>query len=313
MTFEEFLDEWNNGKDFIVAHTSGSTGSPKEILLSKDFVAQSAQRTNDFFRLTENSHLHSCVSPDFIGGKMMGVRALISGASLTWETPSNQPLAKLDPKYKIDLLAVVPSQMLYILDNRNSLPEIKNVIIGGSSIHPELRKKIAESGINAYETYGMTETASHIALRKVTREEPHFDLLPGIKISTDDEGCLIIGFENGYSVKTNDIAVLVSETQFHIRGRKDLIIISGGRKINPIEVERKISKLISVPYLITSVPDPKWGEKVILLIETAQDSPSLMDEIKKILQPWEIPKEIRLVTRLPRTPNGKLQRKLLTL
>ena len=309
MDFNEFFEEWNSNKDYITVKTSGSTGIPKAINLNKNFVKESALRTNTFFALNCNSHLHSCVSADFIGGKMMAVRAFLCGGSFSHETPSNKPLTLYSPNDKLDLVAVVPSQMLHIVENTNILPKIRNIIIGGSAIHPSLRSKIADSGLNAYETYGMTETASHIALRKVTFEEHPFTTLPGITVDTDSNECLNIKFRSGESIQTNDISEVISPTQFLIKGRKDSVIISGGKKINPFELESKISPFINQPFIVKGIEDEKWGKKLILIIEGSPvDNQYLKDAFKTILESWETPKQIFYTERLPRTSNGKIIR-----
>lgn len=311
MTFEDFIEEWHNEQEFIKVQTSGSTGNPKIIELSKDFMVTSGQRTNSFFNINQKSRLHSCISPDFIGGKMMAVRADIANAKLTWEMPSNEPLKGLRADDVLDLVAVVPSQMIYILDNIEKMPKIKNIIIGGSPIHPDLKKKIAESGLNAYETYGMTETSSHIALRKISQMDYPFTTLNGIKVNLDSIGCLKILFENGLEIQTHDIAELISPISFYIKGRIDDIIITGGKKLNPNEIENKISHLINSPFCITGFPDKKWGEKVILLIEGYQDEwnlQELKENLKETLVSWEIPKEIYFIKEFSRTTNGKIKR-----
>lgn len=312
MSFEEFLEEWRNEETVIRVKTSGSTGSPKIISLDKEFVRAGAVRTNSFFSIDAGSRLHSCISADFIGGKMMGVRSEVSGCRLSWETPSNQPLSTLGKDEVIDLLAVVPSQILHIISNLENMPEIRAVIIGGSAIHPGLRKKIISTGINAFETYGMTETASHIALRKVEEGEEFFSVLPGISVSLDNRECLVIKFESGEKIITNDLAVVADPGRFKIIGRFDNVIISGGKKVNPEDVERRISALIKGDYLITSRPDEKWGERVVLLIEGEKDNydGNLMATLKKLLNPFEVPKEIEWVSQLKRTPNGKIIRKI---
>ncbi|MCH5234659.1 MAG: AMP-binding protein [Muribaculaceae bacterium] len=308
MEFKEFLEEWNNDENFIRAHTSGSTGCPKEILLPKYFVKESAKRTNEYFGIRKNSWLHSCVAADFIGGKMMAVRAEIARAIFTYEKPTNKPLQNLTHGTEIDLIAVVPSQVPFIIENKDVLPKIRNLLVGGSPIHPQLRKKIVESGINAYESYGMTETASHIALRKILDEETPFKLLPNISITYDKDNCLVINFEDKTEIYTNDIVELVSNTEFFIRGRRDHIIITGGRKVNPVEIESRISHLLNQPFLITGVPDEKWGEKVIMMIEGHNKDNNLRKNLNDILEKWQVPKDIFHVPTLPRTANGKLMR-----
>ena len=310
MTYDDFFNEWGSESKVIEATTSGSTGKPKKIYLSKQFVTESAERTNHYFSIDSSSRLHSCISPDYIGGKMMAVRALTAGATLTWEEPSNQPLTHIKKEEWIDLLAVVPSQMKSILERIAELPTIRNIIIGGAPIPESLRKDICLSGLNAYETYGMTETASHIALRKVSDTDIPFKAFDDIKISTDERDCLIIDFKNGLHIVTNDIVKLVNDREFYVEGRYDNVIITGGKKVNPSDLEFRLSALISSPLMVTSVADDKWGRKIILLIEgePTRENNEIKDEISKLLLPFERPKEIYYIKKIPRTENGKFCR-----
>ena len=311
MTFEDFLAQWNSGVNEISVKTSGSTGQPKEIKLPRSFMKESAIRTNEFFRITQNSRLHSCVAPDFIGGKMMAVRAATAGCRLSWETPSNQCLSELKATETIDLLAVVPSQMHHILDNLDNLPVIKAIIIGGAKIPPQLRERIADSPLNAFETYGMTETASHIALRKVEKGLVPFKTLGDIRVAKAADNRLSILLPGKQPIITNDIASCLSSTEFFIKGRIDNVINSGGKKINPEEVEEEISRIFDGPFLISCVADEKWGEKIIMIIERPaeeRDDSKLLMQIKALLPSWMAPKEIIYVNALPRTANGKIMR-----
>lgn len=314
MTFEEFISEWDSGKDHIDVHTSGSTGVPKNMKLGRNFVRASALRTNSFFGITSRSRLHSCVSAEYIGGKMMAVRACEAGCLLTWETPSNHPLSEMDKDEKIDLLAVVPSQMIYIMDNIDRMPFLGAILVGGSAINPVLRRKIVYSGLNAYETYGMTEAASHIALRKIAEDCGWFVTLGGISVCLDWRGCLEIHFPTGEKLVTNDLATVRDVSTFRIDGRYDKVIITGGKKVNPFDVEQRIAHLIPSLFIVTSVPDVKWGDKVVLKIErqdnvdTTEFICNLHEKLKEVLDPWEMPKEIFIVGRLDKTPNGKLVR-----
>ena len=320
MEFEEFIGEWRNAVPHILAKTSGSTGNPKIIQLPKDFVRRSAERTNGYFGICKESRLHSCVAADYIGGKMMAVRADIANCRLTWESPSNRPLSNLDKEEKIDLLAVVPSQMIHILDNLTEMPHIKAVIIGGSAINPLLYERIIASGINAYETYGMTETSSHIALRKVAADSEWFETLGGITVATDERGCLLIKFDSGESFQTNDLAELNGIHHFKINGRYDHMIITGGKKVNPFEIEKKLAPYIPAPFMVTSRPDLKWGRAVVLKIEAGEEEHNdeygwggqanleLQSRIRSVLEPHEVPKFVEYVMSLPRTENGKIKR-----
>lgn len=309
MTYHEFLKEWRDETKEVKCHTSGSTGTPKDIYLPKAEMARSAKRTISVFGLKEGSILHSCISPDYIGGKMMAVRAEICDGMLQWETPSNRPLENYDGE-PIDLLAVVPSQMIFILDHPELWSRIRHVIIGGAPIPREIGRRIQESSIDAWETYGMTETASHIALRKVTVPEQPFATLEGIEICCDSRGCLSIHLEGWQSVNTNDIAEINADRTFRILGRIDTAIITGGKKVFPIPIEQMLEDNFGRDILITSEPDTKWGEKIVCIVsgEPVDGLPEeISDWCSECLRPEERPKEIRFGA-IPCTPNGKKKR-----
>lgn len=307
MTYEQLASEWTDNSTVIKCHTSGSTGTPTDILLPKEQMKRNALRTIGFFSIDSESLLYSCISPEYIGGKMMLVRAMVSGAALGYETPSNRPLQDYSGP-EITLLSIVPSQMIYILDNIDRMPKIKNILIGGSAIPSSLRKRIAASRLNVWESYGMTETSSHIAIRKVEATETPFHTLPGVSVSIKN-GALEITIEGWKTFLTNDAAEITSPGQFRILGRLDNVIISGGKKIHPEEVERKLSELIKIPFYITSVPDEKWGQRVIMVAEgNEKENGSIIANAYNILPKHEIPKQIFFTRALQRTPNGKIIR-----
>lgn len=321
MNQNEFEEIWYSDVKGIMCHTSGSTGAPKEILLSKEFMKASALRTVDFFGITSDSRLHTCLDFDYIASKMMTVRADVANCLLTSEIPSNRPLMAISFTEKIDLLSVVPSQMDGILRSGNVWNGIRSILIGGAPIPDALRHRISLSGYEVWESYGMTETASHIALRKVT-EDPSipFDTLPGIEVATDERGCLTIDLPDSNTIVTNDIAETISTTQFRILGRLDDCINSGGIKILPQMLETILGGFIASDYAISSIPDTKWGEKLVLVAERSDDGFSdefmkaaigvrLNQYRKKLNLGAKSPKDIIFVNSLPRTSNGKINRK----
>ncbi len=311
MTVEDFIAEWCSTSSIIVAHTSGSTGKPKDIFLDKAFVLESARRTIKFFGLNSHSRLHLCLSPDYIAGKMMIVRAIEAGCRMTIEEPSNKVLAEDTDLSPIDLLATVPSQLENLLHRPNVLEKVRNIIVGGSAIPHSLVEKCTSANLCVYETYGMTETASHVALRRIGEE--WFYPLRGIAFSKDSRGCLVITFTtDGQEFITNDIVDINQDGGMKVLGRIDNVIISGGMKIHPEEVERKIEKLLSpAEYYISSYPDNIWGEAVCLVLERNEclsDIDILQDSLRKLLPPQERPKKICIVDSLPRTESGKIKR-----
>lgn len=307
MTYKQFEIDWESDSDFLVCHTSGSTGIPKDILLPKVQMRDSARRTISYFNLNANSHIHSCISPDFIGGKMVLVRSKVCGCSFSWEEPSNQPLNNYAGP-DIDLISVVPSQMIHILDNIDKMPLIRNFLIGGSHIPDGLRRRISDSGVNAYESYGMTETASHIALRKILQSQTPFRALDGIHVE-DSDGKLKIQIEGWQEFVTNDCAEILNNKEFYVLGRVDNVIITGGKKINPEILEHQLSAIINFPFAISSVPDEKWGEKLVLAAVCNDDDLSTIRQIvDKRLTGAEKPKAVICLPQLPLTDNGKLKR-----
>lgn len=321
MTYEDLEIEWRGSADAIVCRTSGSTGTPSIIRLPKKQMRKSAHRTAQYFGLDGNSHLHSCIAADFIGGKMMLVRAMVLGCGFSFETPSNCPLDDYSGG-AIDLISIVPSQMIHILDMYESvviadnsvreLPELKNILIGGSPIPPGLRKRICESGLNVFESYGMTETSSHIAIRRVGNDEEYFHTLEGIKVSLSENGALIIHIEGWQTFHTNDIAEILDEKTFRILGRADNVIISGGKKIHPEEVEKKLQEAFDFPFMITSKKDEKWGEKVVMIVPAENlkrtSESRIIEKCRQICLHHEVPKEIIAIDELPTTENGKIKR-----
>lgn len=319
---EIFLREWNNDEDCIFVNTSGSTGRPKEVSLPKKLVEQSAFATNKFFNIDSDSFIFSCISSNYIGGKLPIVRALLAKCDFGAEIPSNYP--KLVPynsisnhqTKEISLLSVVPSQLPYLIENKDSLPKVRNYLIGGSAIPRVIQKHISESGIVAWESYGMTETASHIGLRRVVSpaRDNYFIPMEDVSVELDDRSCLVIRREGWDPVVTNDIAEISESGNFKILGRIDNVINSGGRKFHPEEAEKICSDLIPYPFYFKGIPNDKWGEEIQIVIAVSSDIKHLdLSEIRDILSGrldrWQLPKSMEVVTELPMTFNGKILRR----
>lgn len=315
MTSVDFINEWRSGSEYITAHTSGSTGTPKKISLPRSLILASALRTNNFFKINEKSRLHLCLSPDYIAGKMMIIRSIEAKARLTEEIASNFPLKNNTDPEEIKLIAVVPSQIPGLLTN-NRLPEIRNILVGGSAIPPAIRRMIINSGIRAYESYGMTETASHIALRRITTDTTlPFQLLDGIEMDIKSDGRLRI-FSEHFDLLTNDIAEYAGVNKFRYIGRTDNAIICGGVKIHPENVESIISPAFGdTPFCITGKSDPKWGLIPILVLEgrpmKKEKETELLLYLKKLHPAYGHPLGIKYIDKFPLTDSGKIRRCLL--
>ena len=324
MTAEEFIHEWKDNPDYIPVQTSGSTGSPQRLLLKKTDMIASARATNAFFGLRKGARFVCPMDFRFIGAKMMAVRSIVAEGKLVDITPSNN----FDFEGTADLLAVTPSQVDCIIRNHSMHNRIRNLIIGGAPLSEKRIEQLLEIGINAYTTYGMTETASHVALSRIGENLYH--ALPGISFETDDESCLIIKLDgrSETEVRTNDIVKIVDPQSFEWLGRRDFIINSGGLKIVPEQVEAAVRlalNKVGIAFsniLVVPRKSEKWGTEAVALIETMDTSQSfedgsLKDLIKHYLRKLNIdakhcPKDFYSVSNLPCTENGKLDRRAAT-
>lgn len=302
-----FISEWHNENEYIIANTSGSTGTPKKIKLLKSDMIASAKATCVFFNINSTSTLVSPLSANYIAGKMMIVRAIISGACLWIEEPSNKPLNR---DYGIiDLLPIVPSQIEWLLTNCRYTQNVKNLLIGGGAVPHKSEINLIKKGVNAFVSYGMTETCSHIALRNISTSI--YETLPSITVENDNKKRLIINTPQFSfdKVSTNDIVEIIDERHFRWIGRYDNVINSGGIKCYPEDIEQKLSQYIDLPFYIIGEPDEKWGEKIVLYIETETiNRQSLMEKITKVLDKYHLPKEIKCIEKFNRTESGKIKR-----
>ena len=293
------------------------------MLVEKRRMLASARITCDFLGLQPGDTALLCMSLDYIAGKMMVVRALERRLRLITVPPSGHPLA--DVQDEIDFAAMVPMQVwntLQVPEERARLQRIRHLIIGGGAIDEALALSLASFPNAIWSTYGMTETLSHVALRRVNGPDASewYTPFPSVSVSLSDEGCLVINAPevSAVTLVTNDIAELsssclgVSTTdnasqQFRILGRKDNVICSGGIKIQAEEVERQLRPCLPVPFLVTKRPDPKFGETVVLLTEGSVDEARLV--CQRVLPKYYQPRAYLHVARIPLTETGKPARK----
>ena len=297
----DFLLDWFNNDEFMHLQTSGSTGSPKNLIVSKQAMVNSALATGDFFDLKPGDQVLNCLPVRFIAGKMMFIRAFILGLEMDFVAPSSNPMERINKKY--DFGAMVPLQAQNSITKLN---QFQKLIIGGAQISTKLAKDLMNIPCNIYETYGMTETITHIAVRKIN--EPNFKVLPHVTISQDERSCLVIDAPSILSqqVITNDIVSLTSENEFKWLGRVDNIINSGGIKFLPETIEDKIASKIERRFFISSELDEDLGEKLTLIIE---GEPFKVDEkIFDKLDKFEKPKQIYFIPKFEETYNGKVIR-----
>lgn len=318
----QFIIDWLNNKETFTLTTSGSTGIPKSITLHRYQLEASAQRTITALKLTDKHVANVCLSTKFIAGKMMLVRALLANMKIEIIEPSVNPFSSFI--HPIDFLAIVPAQLHSLNDHPEYYQRLENthaVIIGGAAVNSYHQSIIDTMPCPVYATYGMTETVSHIALRKMNGNDAslYFQTLPGISITLDERECLVIKLpENPEPIVTNDVGVLHNHNTFSILGRYDHVINTGGNKVYPEHIEEQLSKLFSIlnitqNFFIGSQPDDQWGELITLYIEGEPLPQSireqLLDNARQNLKTYEVPRAILYKPSFIRTATGKINRK----
>lgn len=309
----EFLEEWIKPDGIIELQTSGSTGQrPKTITMQKSAMVYSAQRTLKFFDLQRDDKALLCLSSRYIAGKMMVVRAMVGQLNVVAFGVDSNPLLNLNER--IDFAALVPTQVKTALqESKEKFKLIKKVIIGGAAVDSNLLAQLNQVSTEFWETYGMTETVSHIALRKIEGTKvPVFTVLDGIQVTQDDRSCLVIEASNINSERlvTNDVVEFVAENQFILKGRYDNVINSGAVKLFPEQIEALLAKVFHLPFVVSSVPDNKWGEAVVVVFE-AKEEPVVDINTLNVLNRFQMPKEIYCIEEFPRTETGKIKRNLI--
>lgn len=312
-----FIQQWLEDTPTLEARTSGSTGPPKHIRIEKAAMIKSAKRTGAFLNLQPDGRALLCLPIDFIAGKMMVVRAFVLGLDLIPVNPDSNPLKAEDEAYAF--AAMTPLQVYHTLastDGIKKLNRIDKLIIGGGEVDPALLRRIQKLENQSYHTYGMTETLTHVAMRRITGEGPEteFHTLPGVTVEVDPNGCLVIrdpllGLDN---LVTRDLAELRSETSFNFLGRADHVINTGGVKVVPESIENRLKTQIPNRLVVLGEKDEALGEKVTLLIETGNLGfpDNLERRISRAgLEKYEIPKSIKKIKYFPESPSGKIIRK----
>jgi O-succinylbenzoic acid--CoA ligase len=313
MSVEEFIAEWHSDSAYVRVQTSGSTGAPKPMLVEKRRMQNSARITCDFLGLKAGDTALLCMSLDYIAGKMMVVRSLERRLRLLAVEPSGHPLMALADR--IDFAAMVPLQVwntLQVPEERARLEAIKHLIIGGGAIDEAMAVELRAFPNAVWSTYGMTETLSHIALRRLNGPEASewYTPFPSVSVSLTDEDCLVIDAPEvcAQRLVTNDIAELSADGRFRILGRKDNVICSGGIKIQAEEVERQLQPHLHEPFLISKRRDAKFGEIVVLLTEGSVDEARQICE--RILTQYHRPRAYVHIDHIPLTETGKPARRV---
>jgi o-succinylbenzoate---CoA ligase len=325
-----FCHDWQEGKSSFVLHTSGSTGQPKPIVLSRQQMLASARLTGQALNLQPGDQALVCLNTRYIAGTMMLVRGLELGMDMSVVAPSANPLLDLPDDMPIDFTALVPLQLQTILtqtpEKMALLNRCKAILVGGAPVNAQLEEQLQVITAPVLSTYGMTETVSHVALRRLNGSERSetYTALPGVQLGVDQRGCLQITapMTDYQCLQTNDLVALTRPNTFRWLGRADNVINSGGIKIHPERIESQLDKILLAlkrpsRLIAFGMPDPALGEMLCVAIEGASWSPAIENQVKKqlatLVNRYDMPRRFFFLASFPETPTGKIDRQQIRL
>ncbi|MFA6261914.1 MAG: AMP-binding protein [Bacteroidia bacterium] len=311
----QLAHDWLTGKKEFIFQTSGSTGIPKDLKFSREKILASVKRTTEALKLSSKDHFLCCLSMQSVAGAMMLIRAVELKATITVLESNSKPLAQISDAHPFTSLSLVPMQMHELPEHpawMQKLDRFKTILIGGATLNPNLEKLLMSCRAQVYQTYGMTETLSHIALHRIGEQEA-FHPLKGIEIKTDDRGCMCIKADitNGEWLVTNDLVEILPDQTFRLLGRADQVINTGGHKVMPGKIEQAIGKYLhNKPFFIFGVPHSKFGEQVTLFVEGKEDKSidKWWSKLDETLHQYEIPKQIIWMNMFHKTTSGKIDK-----
>ncbi|WP_373513047.1 AMP-binding protein [Persicitalea sp.] len=320
----DFAIAWLSGRKTFTITTSGSTGTPKEIVLSRTQMIASARLTGQVLNLLEGTYALVCLNVNYIAGMMMLVRGLELGWLITTVKPGSNPLLDVPEEASFDFVALVPMQMSAILQDAQTHGRVGvfgKILLGGAAVSEVLLQEIQALGVPVYQSYGMTETVSHVALRRLNGDESQEDyqVMPGIEFGVDERSCLYIcgAVTDNRIIQTNDLVEITSSNSFRWLGRADSVINSGGVKISLDKLDQMVGKILqemnaTTDYFSWHEPDEKLGQKLVLFLEEKAaflNTEILLSKISDRVKRYEIPKAIYFAEQFKRTPTAKIDKK----
>ncbi len=321
----EFCRNWLTGQQEFVVPTSGSTGEPKNITLTRNQLEASAQRTIAALKLNKKDRALVCLNTENIAGMMMLARGFLADLHLTIIEPIANPLAFSKPEQPFDFISFVPYQLHAICFETPAKKLVmdfaKAILVGGAPLSPNLLTAIKTIKAPVYQTYGMTETVSHIALRRLNGPETEetYQAFAGITLGQDERGCLTIKADvtNNETIVTNDLVNLLSANTFEWLGRADNTVNSGGYKVQLEKIEVILAQVllnqnISCRSFVSAEPDDKLGHKLVAVLESEQvtetEEKDLKKELAQVLKKYEVPKIFYFTKSFASTGSGKIDK-----
>ncbi len=316
-TFFQLLVK-NNGS--LEVKTSGTTGIPKTMRIGREDLVQSARLTAETFGLQENDRVLHCVPSNFIAGKMMLVRAMALGLDMHIMNPRGSVLGNLNTEDRFRFAAMIPVQLHRAIQEERERVErqFEMILLGGGPVSMALAEDVRELNVQVFQGYGSTETVTHVAMRRLngpTRSD-RYHAIGKVHFGQDDRGCLIV-YTPHLSTRahiTNDLVDLVDEHTFRWRGRFDNVILTGGKKVFPEQLEERTGGLLPYPHFFMPIPDDRLGQAIALVIETQEEDPNVVNEVieilTRVLDPHEMPRRISATRMIQRTKTGKMIRRI---
>ncbi|MEQ8582920.1 MAG: AMP-binding protein [Marinoscillum sp.] len=304
----KFIFLWLSGQKQFAMRTSGSTGAPKETHLSRESLQYSARQSMEYIDSTgKYKTTLLCINPDYIGGLMVVIRSLVYDLDISMVTPTARLADVVGDEY-YDLVSMVPMQVQHLLDHHpETLSQFKTILIGGAPLPPEYILKLRSlKAVRCFQTYGMTETASHIALKNLTNGDDCFEVLGDAEVQLDHRGCLrVMGSVTDHQwIQTNDVVELIDPRHFRWLGRADFVINSGGVKVHPEILEASLSSQLKMPFFVAGLPDASLGQRVVMVVESPVPVALDFSHISKYNQP----REVYYSPVFSYTPSGKVNR-----
>ncbi len=311
----DFLDTWfDDALEDVEVITSGSTGSPKIIRHSKSAMTKSALKSAAVFSYIKGHRTLLGLPVKYIAGKMMLVRAIVSELDIVLEAPTVTEL--LENMNDTEMFHFIPMTPFQFSEGYYKYPtkfnRIKTILLGGAPITSEVNDILSKIDTAIYHGFGMTETITHIAVKKLNHGKQEFyHTLTGVKVSTDNESRLIITADHIEGIiQTNDVVELKDETSFRWLSRWDNVINSGGIKLYPEQIESKLASCIHASFFIYGEVDARLGHRPVLFMEASNiDLSELQECFVKTLDKYERPNKIYSLKTFLRTANGKIKRK----
>ncbi len=320
----KLINRWTSREEYLTLSTSGSTGEPKLIKLLRSNIIRSAERTIEFFKLSSADTCLICLDINHVGGMMMLIRALIARMDMIIQEPNSNPYGNIKPDILPTFVAMVPLQLIGSLAEYEASPEkfknIRALILGGAPIDNRLKVNCQKLTFPVYQTFGMTETTSHFAVRLINgvKQLEAYQMLEGWQIKSNGNKQLMIKSDKNLAdwIITNDIVEIIDDRSFEWLGRSDNVINSGGLKIHPEILESEIFKIlekanIDVRFFVIGMPDEALGERVVLVLEgkkNQQLEQKILDSLKEFLPKYLSPKDLYFTEQFKETSSGKIKR-----